>query len=331
MKAQIIRGHGGPEVFELVDLPDPTPGPGEVLVRVGATSVNPVDWKLRRYGPEITPALPAVLHGDVAGVVERVGAEVAAFQVGDEVYGCAGGVVGRGGALAELMVADARLLAAKPETLTMREAAALPLVAITAWEALVDKVDVQAGQTVLVHAAAGGVGHIGVQLARARGARVFATASTPEKIALGRELGAEAVVDYRAEPVADYVARLTDGKGFDVVFDTIGGDNLERSFEAARNHGVVASILTEARHDLTLLHRKSLTLHAVLMLVPMLTDSGLAHHGDILRQVAALVDDGQLRPVVDPERFGLAEAGGAHEKLETGRAIGKVVIDVADH
>jgi len=172
MRAQIIDAFGEPDVFRMATLPDPQPGPGEVVVALAATTVNPVDYKIRRHGPSIAPALPAVLGCDVAGTVVAVGADVTAFKVGDEVYGCAGGVAGvSGGSYAEHIAADARLLARKPATLSLREAAALPLVTITAWEGL-DRAGVGAGTTVLIHGGAGGVGHVAIQLAKARGATV---------------------------------------------------------------------------------------------------------------------------------------------------------------
>ena len=200
MQAQIIHAWGGAERFEAATLPDPTPGPGEVLVQVAATSVNPADYKLRQAGPPIAPALPAVLGCDVAGRVLAVGDGVAGFAEGDEVYGCVGGVRGMPGCYAEMIAADARLLAPKPAALTLREAAALPLVTITAWEGLA-RAGVRAGQTVLVHGGAGGVGHIAIQLAKARGAEVATTVSSGEKAALARSLGADHTIDYRAEPV----------------------------------------------------------------------------------------------------------------------------------
>jgi len=178
MKAMIIRESGEPSVFEAADLPVPEITPGQVLVRVAATSVNPVDWKIRKLGPPLGPDLPAVLQGDVAGVVEAVGADVSAFAVGHEVYGCAGGVKGTGGALAEFMACDGAYLAPKPTNLSMTEAAALPLVCLTAWEGLVEGANVGWGQTVLVHAGVGGVGHVAIQIAIARGAKVYATVSS---------------------------------------------------------------------------------------------------------------------------------------------------------
>ena len=329
MRAQIIPAWGGAENFEAATLPDPAPGPGEVLVQIAATSVNPADHKLRQAGPPIAPELPAVLGCDAAGRVLAVGDGVAGFAPGDEVYGCVGGVRGVPGCYAEMIAADARLLAPKPASLTLREAAALPLVTITAWEGL-DRAGVRAGQSVLVHGGAGGVGHVAIQLAKARGAVVSTTVSSEEKAALARSLGADHTIDYRAESVDGYVARLTGGAGFDVVYDATGGSDIAASFQAARLNGQVVTIVSQYDADLTPMHIKGLTLHVVFMLIPMLHDVDRAEHGRILREAAALADAGRLRSHLDPERFDLASVADAHRHLEGGRAVGKVVIDVAE-
>lgn len=327
MKAQIINRYGGPEVFETQDVPTPEVKPGHVLIRVAATSVNPVDTKIRSGMPAFKPEVPAILHGDVAGVVEAVGEGVTAFKPGDEVYACAGGVKGMGGALAEFMLADADLVALKPAGLSMAEAAALPLVTITAWEALIDRARIQPGDKVLIHAGTGGVGHVAVQIAKAAGAVVHATASTPEKQALAQDLGADHVIDYRSTPVADYVAQYTGGEGFDVVFDTVGGENIDRSFEAVRPLGQVSLIAARSSHDLSPLHSKGVSAHVVLMLLPMLLGRGMARHGDILRRAADMVERGRLRPLIDERRFAFEQVGEAHALLESGKAIGKIVLE----
>lgn len=309
-------------------MPKPETKAGHVLIRVDATSVNPVDYKLRGGSiPGVTPASPTVLHGDAAGVVEEVGEGVSGFSVGDEVYGCAGGFAGMpGGALAEYLLADADLLAHKPASLTMREAAALPLVAITAWEALISRARVSPGENVLVHGATGGVGHVAIQLASAAGAQVFATGSSEEKLKLARDLGANAGINYREKSVEDYVSEHTGGRGFDLVFDTVGDENLVRSFEAVRPEGQVASIVTHETYDLSPLHDKSLSLHVVLMLIPLVSGEGRARHGQILSRITRMVEAGRLRPLVDEERFGLFDAADAHHRLESGEAVGKVTL-----
>lgn len=327
MKAQVIEKFGGPEVFEEREIDRPGVRAGHVLIRVEATSVNPVDYKIRVGSVPAGPEFPAVLHGDVAGVVEEVGEGVSGFSAGDEVYGCAGGFAGMdGGASAEYLLADADLLARKPESLSMREAAALPLVSITAWEVLIGRADVRPGQNVLVHGAAGGVGHVAIQLARAAGATVFATGSSDEKLRVARDLGADVGINYRERSVEDYVGEYTGGRGFDVVFDTVGGENLTRSFEATRPEGQVASIATHETYDLSPLHDKSLSLHVVLMLIPLVSGEGRARHGEILTRLTRMVDAGRVKPLLDETRFGLFEAADAHRRLESGDALGKVTL-----
>lgn len=327
MRAQILTAPGGPENFSLRDIARPEAGPGQVLVRIAATSVNQIDIKIRG-GLPIGPMLPGILGGDVAGTVEAVGAGVTGFAPGDEVYGCVGGVRDQGGSMAEYIAADARLLAPKPKSLSMREAAALPLVTITAFDAL-DRASVAAGEHVLVHGGTGGVGHIGVQIAKARGATVATTVPSTEAAALARALGADATINFHEESVPEYVARLTGGHGFDVVFDTVGGANLEKSFEAAALGGRVSATAARSTNDLSPMHNKALSLNVVFMLIPMLHDLHRERHGRILREAAALVEAGQLRPLIDPQRFDLASAPDAHRFLESGRAQGKVVIDIA--
>jgi NADPH2:quinone reductase len=327
MRAQILKAFGGPENFEIADIPKPEIRPGTVLVRLMATSVNPIDIKIRT-GLPIGPDLPAVLGADVAGIVEQVGAGVLDFRPGDEVYGCAGGVKGQGGALAEYILVDARLIAPKPRTLSMHEAAALPLVSITAWDAL-ERTEISESTHILIHGGVGGVGHIAVQLAKAAGSRVATTVSSAAAQDLAQSLGADETINYREETVNAYVDRLTAGRGFDVVFDTIGGDNLRLSFAAAAYGGRVATTNARTIQDLGPLHAKGLSFYAVFMLLPMLRGQGRDRHGRILRAVAMLADAGKLRPLIDDSRFTLETAPDAHRRLESGKARGKVVIDIA--
>ncbi len=328
MKAQLLQTYGDTPDFRLADTDVPAVKPGHVLVRVAATSVNPIDIKIRKMKPAFAPALPAILGMDVAGTVEAVGEGVSGLKHGDEVFGCAGGLADMPGALAEYMLADARLMALKPANLTMAQAAALPLVTITAWDALFDRARIKAGQFVLIHAGTGGVGHVAVQLAKSCGARVATTVSSADKAELARSLGADEIINYREEKPAEYVARLTGGRGFDVVFDTVGGANLDASFLATGPGGVVVSTNTRSTHDLSPLHAKALTLSVVFMLLPLITGQGRERHGEIMAQAAALVQGGKLRPHLD-RTFPLEDIAKAHEFLDSGRAVGKVVIQVA--
>ena len=253
MQAIAISGFGGPEVFHAIEVPDPIVGDGQVIIDVRATSVNPIDQKIRSgFVPAITPAFPAVLHADVAGIVSAVGPGVTHLKEGDAVWGCAGGFKGLpSGALADRMLTDARLVGLKPASLNFQEAAALPLVGLTSWLSLVDRAQVQRGQRVLIHAGTGGVGHVGVQLAKALGAEVHTTVSSDHKASICRQLGADHTIFYTRENPEEYVHSATQGQGYDVVFDTVGGDNLDASFAAARVGGTVVNIAARSTHDLS--------------------------------------------------------------------------------
>jgi len=314
--------------FTSIELPRPTPGAGEVLVRIHASGVNPLDTKIRAgAAAHARHPLPAILGMDLAGVVEGAGPGVDKFRVGEEVYGTVGGVAGLQGTLADYAAVDADLLAIKPVNLTMREAAALPLIVITAWEGLVDRARVKAGQKVLVHGGAGGVGHVAVQIAAALGAEVFATGS-PAQAAAIRGFGATPI-DYTTTTVDQYVQRHTDGAGFDVVYDTVGGAVLDASFKAARTYGGhVVSCLGWGTHALAPLSFRAATYSGVFTLLPMLTGQGRANHGHILREAAKLVEAGKLLPLMDERRFDLGSALQAHQAVETGTARGKVVVEV---
>ncbi len=328
MKAMTLTAYGPDAPFEAVERAHPAVTPGHVVLRVHATSVNTIDTMIKAMGTDLplSPALPAVLGMDFAGVIEEVGTGVTGFAVGDEIYGCAGGLGELQGALAEYMLADARLIAHKPKTLSMREAAALPLVGITAYEG-VQRAGVRAGHKVLVQGGAGGVGHLAIQLARHLGAEVSATGTGAAQLAAIEGFGATPI-DFMQEKVADYVAARTGGGGFDVIFDAVGGANMTNSFEAAALNAQVVSTVALLEIDLTPAHFKGLSLHIIFMLLPMLHDTGREVHGEVLTKLGEIVDAGALTPQLDSERFGVEEVGAAYARLTGGAAIGKVVVEV---
>ncbi|MFD8208948.1 NADP-dependent oxidoreductase [Streptomyces sp. NPDC059695] len=306
MRAVVVEQWGGPEKLVEREVERPEPGLNEVLVRVHAAGVNPVDWKTRASGGLIEWGAPAIVGWDVSGTVEAVGPGVGSLRPGDEVFGMPL-FPRQAGGYAEYVVAPARHLAPKPASLSHVEAAALPLAALTAWQALVDAADVRPGERVLVHAAAGGVGHFAVQIAKARGAYVIGTASAA-KHGLLRELGADEVVDYREAPFEDLVSDV------DVVLDGLGGETAERSLKVLRDGGRLITL--PGPDD-----------------VPAAPDGVRAawvlvepdHLG--LREITALVESGALRPVVDTV-LPLSEAAKAHEIGERGRTAGKIVLSV---
>ena len=327
MKAMLINAFGENAKFETSEIDTPIADSGQVLVKIAASSVNTVDTMIRKMGNDLplSPDTPALLGMDFAGTVEAVGEGVERFSIGDEVYGCAGGLADLPGTLTEYIAADAKLVAHKPGNLSMAEAAALPLVAITAYEGLV-RAGVKQDQTVLVHGGSGGVGHIAIQLAKHFGANVYSTGGGEKQTKLIQQLGATPI-NYKTESVTDYVAAHTQGEGFDVVFDSVGGENLTKSFEAAALNGHVATTVSMCELDLSPAHFKGLSLHVVFMLIPMLHNVKRETHGEILAEIEKIAESGKLKPVLDDKQFSLVQAGDAHARLESGQAMGKVVIN----
>ena len=329
MKAIEITETGGPSVLKLVERPRPElAGPEDLLVRLKAAGINPVDTKIRTNGPFLPAGLPAVLGCDGAGVVEAVGPEVTRFKPGDEVWFCHGGLGGAVGNYAEYIVLDSHLAQAKPRALSFEEAAAAPLVLLTAWEALSDRANLQAGQTVLIHAGAGGVGHVAIQLARIAGARVCTTVSGPEKADFAHDLGAEYCINYREEDLVAAVMEWTGGRGVDVALDTVGPACFRQTIPAMAPYGDLVTILDPGPDlDLKEARIRNLRLSLELMLTPQLRNlpRARAHQGEILRRCSKLIDDGQLKIHVS-RAFPLAEAAAAHQLIGTGHVTGKIVL-----
>lgn len=326
MKAMIIKAYGENANFEVTEIANPEVKANHVLVKIAASSVNTIDMMIKNMGADLplSPAAPALLGMDFSGTVEAVGEGVVGFAVGDEVYGCAGGLGELPGTLTDFILADSNLIGHKPKELTMRETAALPLVGITAYEGLT-RAGVKTGQKVLIHGGSGGVGHLAVQLAKYFGAEVFATGTGDKQKAIVEKFGAT-FIDYTTESVADYTAKYTDG-GFDVVFDTVGGANLTNSIEAVALNGQISTTVSLLEIDLTPLHFKGASLHVVFMLIPMLHNYKREQHGEILKRLAEISNKGYLTPIVDENQFSLEQVEDAYAHLASGTAIGKVVVE----
>ncbi len=318
MRAMVTLEFGGPDIFEERDVQKPEPGPGEVLVRVIASGTNPIDAKLRADGSFAGLEPPVVLGADVSGVVEEVGPGVTDFEAGDEVY-YTPEIFGPGsnGGYAEYHVANAEIVAHKSDSLSHEEAAAIPLAGGTAYEAVVRRLGVQVGDTVLIHGGAGGVGSFAIQIARAAGARVLASAGPDNQETL-KDLGADVAIDYTQQDVAEVALEDTGGYGVDAVFDTVGGDIIVGSIPATRPFGQLATIMG-AQGDLTPLYVNNQTLHGVLLM----------RERQRLDEMSLLVGRGQLKPLVE-ETMDLSEVGKAHERLDSGHGRGKTVLKVAD-
>ena len=314
MRAMVIPRFGGPEVFEEREVANPQPGPGQLLVRVRASGTNPVDAKLRQDGSWAGLKPPVVLGYDVSGVVEGVGSGVTDFHVGDEVFYTPELFGNPSGSYAELNVVNAGIVAPKPRGLSHEQAAAVPLAGGTAWEALARRLQLHAAETILIHGGAGGVGSFAVQMARAIGARVLATAGPDNQECL-RSLGAHVAIDYRKEDPAEVALRETEGVGVDAVFDTVG-KNILPSLRATRESGRLATILG-VQGDLTPLYVKNQTLHGIFLL----------RERERLEEMTLLLERGAVKPLVE-QVLPLNRVSEAHRRLDSGHGRGKLVLSI---
>lgn len=318
MKALMLKAFGGPDSFELRDVPKPVPQAGQVLVRVHATSINPLDYQVRRGDyPDLVP-LPSITGHDISGVVEAVGPGVTAFAAGDEVW-YTPQIFNGPGSYAEYHVAAENIIGKKPSSLSHLEAASLTLVGGTAWEALVTRAALRVGESILVHGGAGGVGHVAIQMAKAMGARVFTTVREVNS-EFARTQGADVVIDYEKEDYVEVILRETAGRGVDVVFDTIGGNTLARSSDALSQLGRIVTIVDTAQpQNLIQAWGKNASIHFVFT----------RQNRGKLDELSALVERGQLRPHVGAV-YSLADIPLAHARLETANngLQGKIAIAV---
>ncbi|SMF95816.1 NADPH2:quinone reductase [Methylomagnum ishizawai] len=330
MKAIVMTAVGGPEVLVLRDIPEPAIATStQIKVKLHAAGVNPIDTKLRRGGLFYPDALPAVLGCDGAGVVVETGAEATRFQRGDRVWFCHGGLGAEPGNYAEYTVLDQRWAAAMPRALDFVQAAAGPLVLITAWGMLYDRGRLQAGQTVLIHGGAGGVGHVALQLAKLKGARALTTVGSAENAAFAKACGADEVIDYREQDFVAETNRLTGGAGADLVVDTVGAEVFRRSVECTAHFGDLVTLLDPGEFSFKEARLRNLRIGFELMLTPMLRDlpAARAHHAEILERYAEWMNQGQLKLHVS-QTLPLEQAAAAHTQLETGHTLGKLVLKI---
>ncbi|MBI3773896.1 MAG: zinc-dependent alcohol dehydrogenase family protein [Gammaproteobacteria bacterium] len=331
MRAVVMNTPGKPEVLRPAEIARPViTQPQEILVRLKAAGVNPVDTKLRARGTYYPDRYPTILGCDGTGIVEAIGSAVTRFKPGDEVYYCYGGIGGTQGNYAEYAVIPEYVAALKPKSLNFEQAAAAPLVLITAWESLFDRAHLQPGQTVLIHAGAGGVGHVAIQLAHDKDARVCTTVGNSSKAEFVNRLGAEKVIDYKQQDFVTTVLDWTNGQGVDIAFDTVGGETFNRSISAVRYGGDLVTLLQpEDTASWKEARTRNLRISLELMLTPMhqgLTDA-LRHQGQILQRCAQLFDEGKLKIHV-AHTFPLAEAAAAHRLIEQGGMTGKIVLTI---
>jgi NADPH2:quinone reductase len=330
MKAILMTSPGSPDVLAMYDTDKPElRSPHHLRVKLAAAGVNPLDTKLRAKPVYYPDKLPAILGCDGAGVVEKIGSVVTRFKVGDTVYFNNGGIGDEPGCYAEFTTLHEDYCAASPVNLSLQDSAALPLVLLTAWEALVERANLQAGQTILIHAAAGGVGHIAVQLAHHFKARIAVTVSNEKKAGLAQGLDAEKIINYKEQDFVAEILDWTDGKGVDVVFDTVGGDTFSRSFNATRIGGKVVSLLATplTAADAQLARLRNLSLCYELMLTPqvMKLHEERIRQRKILEHCAQLIEAGQLGVLVS-YALPLAEAQHAHRLIEAGNTMGKIIL-----
>ena len=330
MKAVLMIEPGGPGVLQWADIAEPNiVKPTELKVRLKAAGINPIDTKVRSNGLFYPDALPAVLGCDGAGVVVEVGTEVPNFKAGDEVWFCNGGLGREPGNYAEYTVLDSRWVTLKPKSLSFVEAAALPLVLITAWGALFGRGGLQAGQTALIHAGAGGVGHVAIQLAKFKGAKVLTTVSSESKADFVLSLGADQAIDYRQCNFVKRVNELTGGRGADVVLDTVGPEVFKDSIEATAHFGSLVTLLDPGALNWSEARMRNLKIGFELMLTPMLRDlySARDKHVEILNRCAEFIESGHLRGVV-AHCLPLEQVAEAHRLIGEGHMQGKIVLEI---
>ena len=332
MKAIQISEHGSTDVLKQVEIDEPEiTNPTEVKVKLKAAGVNPIDTKLRSgFYPETIAPVPAILGCDGSGIIIASGSEVSRFKDGDEVYFFHGGIKGIQGNYAETIVLEERFVSLKASSQTFNEAAASPLVLLTAWEALFERANLQEGQTVFINAGAGGVSHVAIQLAKYKGAKVCTTISNKVKAEFVKSLGADLIINYKKDDTEQAILDWTDGKGFDVALDNIGGSETQKMFPLLKHYGELVTLLLPPNDiDWSLARLKNIRLNFEVMLSPLLFDLEEAqkHQTEILEQCAKLINEEKLKIHIS-EISPLEQSTKAHQLIEEGHTTGKIVLEI---
>ncbi len=332
MRAVLMNAPGDPDVLKIADVPQPSiTDPSGILVRLHAAGVNPIDTKVRKLNMYYPDKLPSILGCDGAGVVEAIGSSVTRVRPGDEVFFFNNGLGGASGTYAEYTVVQEDYLALKPKNITMLEAAGIPLALITAWEALLDRGDLQKGHATLIHAGAGGVGHIAIQLAHCFGAHVATTISEPQKAEFVQSLGAELAINYRQQNVVEAVLNWTNGLGVKLVLDTVGGETFCNSFAATQLYGRVVTLLSTSCdvQYMNIARLRNLIIGYVQMTAPLYFGLHRARVAQttILERGARLIEQKQLKVHIS-HTLPLEKAAEAHRLIETGHTTGKIVLQI---
>ena len=333
MNAAVLTSPGAANSLQMrqVDMPR-LASSHDVLVRLKNAALNPADAYFRAYGPYLDTGSPCILGHDGAGIVEEVGSDVDLIEPGQRVCFCNGGIGGDAGTYAEFTVVPETRLSVIPDSVEFETAAAMPLVFITAWESLHDRAQVAPGEFVLIHAGAGGTGHVSVQLAALLGARVASTVSSEAKIDLVRQLGAERAIAYRREDFVEVAREWTSAQGIDVALDNLGAEIFQKTITAMAPYGRLITLMGMPSDDAEeTAYTRNLTIHNVMMLTPMLLgmESRMSNQAAIVQRGLQLVEQGKLRIVID-QAFALEDIEAAHQKLDGGKTTGKIVISIAD-
>jgi len=326
MKAIIIDNVGDVTEFKVSEYQKPTINDNQVLLKVEGTNINPADLMMRQGHLPLINEFPVILHTDVVGTITEIGKNVNNFSVGQRVLGFAGVINGRQGALADFMPVNENQIVLAPNNISVKKIAALPMISVTAWEAVVEKANVKAGEKILIHGGVGGVGHMAVQIAKSFGATVYTTIGSEDDKKLALSLGADYAINYKTQTVEEYTKEYTNDSGFDVVIDTVGGANFETSLKATAAYGRLVSTYLWGKVDMTEAANKSINVFPINIWIPMAANIRPTYHSNMIKNVVELILKGKLKPLVNEKEFSFNEVAEAHKYAESKSGVGKIII-----